>query len=94
MIFHKKTERVAPYGYKWTDQGLVSDPYRSKVIALIFSLAGAGVTSDEIDYLLRRYDVPKLTEEREIDFEQLKGEMLELIQAWRLESGSRPIEIN
>ncbi|MPM00240.1 hypothetical protein SDC9_46463 [bioreactor metagenome] len=95
MIFHNiKPERVAPYGYKWTDQGLVPDLYQSKVVTLIFSLAGAGVTSDEIYYLLRKYKVSKLTEERELDFEQLRREMLELIQAWRIESGARPIEMN
>ncbi len=95
MIFtNKKVERSAPYGFKWADQSLVAEPYQAKVVKLIYSLAAAGVTSDEIEYLLHRYKVPKLTEEREIDFEQLKGEMLELIQARRIELGARPIEIN
>ena len=95
MIYsNKKVERSAPYGFKWADQSLVADPYQAKVVKLIFSLAVTGVTPDEIEYLLHRYKVPKLTEEREIDFEQLKGEMLELIQAWRLELGARPLEMN
>jgi len=59
----------------------------------MFDLAAAGVTSDEIEYLLPRFKVPKLTEERKIDFEQLKAEMLELVQEWRLELGAAPIEM-
>lgn len=53
----------------------------------------AGVNPDEIEFLLLDFKVPKLTEEREIDFDQLKAEMLELMQVWRLEAGGRPIEM-
>ena len=90
---NKRPGEYAPYGYKRTAEGLVPDPYQAKVLKLMFDLLAAGVTSDEIEYLLPRFKVPKLTEEREIDFEQLKVEMLELVQEWRLELGASPIEM-
>lgn len=83
-----------PYGYKLTEKGMVPDPYQAKVLRLIFDLLAAGVSTDEVDYLLPKYKVPKLTEKRKIDFEQLKAEMLKNVQAWRLEAGGKPLEIN
>lgn len=83
-----------PYGYKLTDKGMVPDPYQAKVVRLIFDLVVAGVFPDEVEYLLPKYKVPKLTKERKIDFKQLKLEMLQEVQAWRLEEGRKPLEIN
>ena len=46
------------------------------------------------EYLLPKFRVPKLTEKRKIDFELLKVEMLKQVQAWRLEEGQEPLDIN
>lgn len=67
-----------PFGYKSSNDKIVTDEYQSKIMAY-------GLNEEEIKNLLDEFKVPK-TYEREINFDSLKKQMIQLAEKWRQEN--------
>lgn len=77
--------KINIYGYKFNDDKILKkDEYQSKVVKLIYDLGVYGLNEREIKNLLNEFKVPK-NYEKEIDFNNLKQQMIQRAEKWRQE---------